>query len=63
MKTTTLAEQIAELERELRLRRSCYPKWVESKRLSQTNADHQIACLEGAIENLRELALLGAPWL
>lgn len=38
----TLAEQIAEAQRELTLRRTCYPAWVKSGKLDPGDAKYQI---------------------
>lgn len=51
----TLAEQIAEVGRELGLRRGVYPKWIEAGKLSQALADRQIACLDAAYRTLKWL--------
>lgn len=50
---TTLQEQIAEIGRELGLRRGVYPKWVASGKLSQALADRQIALMEGILRTLK----------
>jgi hypothetical protein len=50
-----LAEQIAEVGRELGLRRNVYPKWIAAGKLSQALADRQIACMEAAYETLKWL--------
>lgn len=42
---TPLAEQIAEVEREIRQRARCYPKWVEQGRYLQATADRKLAAL------------------
>lgn len=52
----TLAEQIAELERELALRRRVYPEFIARKRLSARAAELQIARIEAAIATLTRLA-------
>jgi hypothetical protein len=52
---TVLGEQIAEIERELALRRAVYPKWVQAGKLNQALADRQVACMEGALRTLRWL--------
>lgn len=55
----TLEQQIAEVAREIALRRNVYPKWVESKRLTQQKADQQIAAMQAALDTLillREIA-------
>lgn len=49
----SLAEQIAEVGRELGLRKGVYPKWVESGKLSQALADRQITCMEAAYATLK----------
>lgn len=52
----SLADQIAELERELTLRHRVYPEFVRAKRLSDAKAARQIACLMAAIEALQRVA-------
>lgn len=49
----TVTEQITEVEREIETRKRVYPKWVTEKRLTQQQADHRVACMEAALENLR----------
>lgn len=49
----TLAEQIAEVGREIGLRRRVYPERVRAGELSQTLADRQIACMEAAHATLK----------
>jgi len=48
----TLDNEIFELKRELTLRKKCYPDWVHKKKMTQTQADNQIALLKSAIESL-----------
>ena len=50
----TLAEQIAEAQRELALRRKLYPGWVEQGRLTHAAAYHQLACMAAIVETLRK---------
>ena len=52
----SLAEQIAEAERELALRRKCYPAWVQSGKLAHEDAYHQLQCMEAIIKTLLRLA-------
>lgn len=52
---TTLAEQRAEVGREIGLRRGVYPKFVQDGKLSQALADRQIACMEDAYATLKWL--------
>jgi len=62
----TLEEQIAEAQRELALRRKCYPAWVKSGTLTHEDAYHQLSCMEAIITTLlrldaeqRQLSLFG----
>jgi GH15 family glucan-1,4-alpha-glucosidase len=48
----TLTDQIASARRELSMRRRVYPSWIERKRMTQTQADHEIACMEAIIATL-----------
>jgi hypothetical protein len=48
------AEQIAEINREIALRKRVYPLWVKDGRLRQEKADRQIAQLKAAIIALEE---------
>lgn len=56
----TLPAQIAELKRERAMRDRVFPKFVESGRLTQDEADYRCACLDGAIASLVTLANDGA---
>ena len=51
----TLAEQIAEAQRELALRKKCYPQWVKSGKLDAQDADHQLQCMEEIVRMLLRL--------
>ena len=51
----TLEEQLAEAERELALRRKCYPGWVEAGRLTEEQAQRQIRCMWAIVTTLRRL--------
>ena len=51
----TLADQLVELLRELKLRKAVYPKWVIQRRITQARADWQIACLEATIRTLKQV--------
>jgi hypothetical protein len=41
-----LAEQIAEAQRELELRRTCYPAWVKNGKLDPGDATYQLHVME-----------------
>lgn len=53
-----LADQLACARRELALRRSCYPKWVQQGRMTQQKADDEIACMEGIVYTVERAKLL-----
>jgi hypothetical protein len=55
MPMITLAEQIAEAQRELELRRQCYPGWIKSGKLDSQDAYHQLQCMEAIVRTLRQL--------
>lgn len=51
----TLDEQIAEAQRELALRRKCYPQWVKSGKLDAGDATYQIRVMEEIVRTLMRL--------
>jgi hypothetical protein len=51
----TLAEQIAEAQRELALRRKCYPAWVKAGKLTHDEAYHQLAAMAAIVQTLQRL--------
>ena len=51
----TLAEQIAEAQRELALRRKCYPQWVKSGKLDAGDAYYQLQAMEAIVKTLQRL--------
>jgi hypothetical protein len=51
----TLAEQITEAQRELALRKKCYPAWVKSGKLDAGDARYQILVMEEILATLRRL--------
>lgn len=50
-----IARQIASVEREIALRERVYPRFVESKRITQKLADEEIAAMRAVLETLREI--------
>jgi len=48
-----LDQQLDELERELKMRRRMYPRWVADGKMAQATADRQIRLMEGAKETVR----------
>jgi hypothetical protein len=57
----TIDDMIRDAGRELGMRRAVYPKWVQSNRLSQEKADHQIACMDAIYAQLKRAKLEGWP--
>ena len=51
----SLAEQIAEAQRELALRKKCYPAWVKSGKLDAGDATYQIRVQKEIVRTLRRL--------
>jgi hypothetical protein len=51
----SLAEQIAEAQRELALRKQCYPAWVKSGKLDAGDATYQIRVQEAIVKTLMQL--------
>jgi hypothetical protein len=51
----TLDEQIVEAQRELALRKKCYPQWVKSGKLNAGDAKYQILCMEAIVKTLMQL--------
>lgn len=50
--TVTLDDEIAELKRELHIRRRKYPQWVTSGQMTQDTADLQMARMEATLNRL-----------
>lgn len=53
---STPQEARDEVERELSVRRRCYPHWVKDGRLSRTEASDRMARMEAALVYLDRLA-------
>lgn len=56
----TLAEQIAEVQRELKQRERAYARWVGEKRMTQEASDRQIGRMRAALATL-EAVQAGTP--
>jgi len=50
-----LAEQIAEAQRELALRKQCYPQWITSGTLDAGEATYQMRCMEAIVRTLMRI--------
>jgi hypothetical protein len=53
----TLADQIAEVERELKMRAKVYPGWVFAGRLTKEKADWNTAVLEAVLGTLKAIEI------
>jgi hypothetical protein len=51
----TLGQQIACVEREIRMRERVYPGWVSGGRMSQAKADHEIAAMKAVLTTLQSI--------
>lgn len=52
---TTKAQRLAELERELGMKKKHYPDWVRDGKLSDATSAHRIRCFEEVLNDLRKL--------
>jgi len=53
MTTISIEQQLSEARRELGMRKTLYPKWINSGRLAPATAEYQIAAMEAICETLR----------
>lgn len=51
----SLAAQLAELKREKKMRAGVYPHWIQTRKMTQAQADYQVGALDGAIATLDTL--------
>ena len=63
-----LTEQMAEVQREIALRKACYPAWVKKGTLDAADAKRQIAVMQAVLKTLtlvdfaqRQLSLFPSP--
>lgn len=57
--TVPLARQVACVERELRMRRRAYPRWIAAGRMTEQEAARETWEMQAVLDTLRGLA--GAP--
>ena len=55
MSTIPIASQIACVERELKMRRRVYPRWVDAGKMTAAAAATETATMEAVLETLRGL--------
>lgn len=53
MKPVTIEEQVACVERELRMRRNAYPRWIQAGKMTQAKAYAEIATMEAVLATLQ----------
>lgn len=49
--TISIDQIIREVRRELNMRKSVYPKWVQAGKLKQIDADHRIAVMQKILDD------------
>lgn len=52
----SLSDQIKEVEREIRLRESVYPKWIRAGTMTQHDAGYHLGRMRSVLKTLREVA-------
>jgi hypothetical protein len=52
----TAADKLACAERELKMRKRVYPRWIEAGRMSEGAAAHQIAVMEAIVTDYQAAA-------
>ncbi len=50
----TTADKLACAKRELAMRKQCYPRWVEQKKMSAGQSAHQLACMEAIAQDYED---------
>jgi hypothetical protein len=53
----TLEDQMAEVKREIVLRKACYPAWVKNGKLTQAEAARQLQLMVEVLKTLRRIAV------
>lgn len=48
----TLAEEIADVKRELAMRERVYPRWISAGKLNQAKADRQLRVMRAVLKRL-----------
>ena len=51
----TIDEQIAEVERELKMRAAVYPRWIANGNLKESTAARHVAAMRAVLETLKGL--------
>lgn len=53
MSIPTIEQQINCVHREIRMREGAYPRWIEQKRMTKQQADHELAAMRQVLETLK----------
>jgi hypothetical protein len=51
----SIDEQIASVEREIKMREQVYPRRVADRRMTAEKAEHELAAMQAVLETLRSL--------
>ena len=54
--SASITEQIASVEREIRMRERAYPRWIEQRRMTAKTAEHEISCMRAVLATLQRIA-------
>jgi hypothetical protein len=60
---STIYEMLRCAERELKMRKQVYPRWIRSGRMSVVEADYEIGRMEDIAEHFRKLVEADQPQL
>lgn len=52
----TAADKLACAERELKMRKNVYPRWIAKGNMSEGKAAHEIACMESIVADYKAAA-------
>jgi len=52
---TTAAKMLASVRREIKMRERVYPRWVEAARMTQANADEELATMRAVLTVLEQV--------
>ena len=50
----TIDDELAEVEREIALRKRVYPRWIDARRITREKADRHIALMQSVANRLAE---------
>jgi hypothetical protein len=53
----SIEQQIEEVEREIRMREHCYPRWIQDKRMLEKHADKYLSRMRAVLATLKSTQL------